>query len=61
MGNQPGWVDPNRYVNASSRSGTTTVIHEHHQHLSFTGVSMAEADLIAQRANQKAQLMAVTY
>lgn len=61
MGSQGGWVQPN-YVGSSARS-TTTVIHEHrhYQENKFYGVSMAEADLIAQRANAKAELMAKGY
>jgi hypothetical protein len=62
MGGQGGWVQPNQYVGSSARS-TTTVIHEHrhYQENKFYGVSMAEADLIAQRANAKAELMAKGY
>jgi hypothetical protein len=62
MGRDPGWVQPNQYVGSTARS-TTTVIHEHrhYQKNQFYGVSMAEADLIAQRANQKAELMAKGY
>jgi len=65
MGQQGGWVQPNQYVGGGGRGagGMTTVIHEHrhYQENKFYGVSMAEADLIAQRANAKAELMAKGY
>jgi hypothetical protein len=61
MGARGGWVDPNRYVTGGNSGGVTTVIHQHHQTNEFHGVSMAEADLIAQRANAKAELMAKGY
>lgn len=53
MGVTRGWVEPNRYVtNQSTFTRSTTV----QQHNTFIGVSMAEADLIASRAQAKAEL-----
>ena len=58
----PAGQDPRRYVTGMSGYGGSTaarVVREvhNHQHNTFNGVSMAEADLIAQRANAKADLM----
>lgn len=58
----PAAVDPNRYIGSlagSGNAGSARVVREvhNHQHNTFHGVSMAEADLIAQRANAKADLM----
>jgi hypothetical protein len=58
----PADVDPNRYIRTAFGGGSsqaTQVVREvhHHQTNQFHGVSMAEADLIAQRANAKADLM----
>lgn len=59
----PNAVDPRRYIRSIAGTGTssggaavTKEVHVH-QTLQFYGVSMAEADLIAQRANAKADLM----
>lgn len=50
----PAGVDPRRYINSSfgSAGGSSTSVREDHYHqtLQFTGVSMAEADLIGRRA-----------
>jgi hypothetical protein len=57
----PANVDPNRYVRShfGATAQATQVVREIHYHQAnqFTGVSMAEADLIAQRANAKLELM----
>jgi hypothetical protein len=56
----PANVDPNRYIGSlAGGSGSQRVVREvhNHQHNTFNGVSMAEADLIAQRANAKADLI----
>lgn len=58
----PNAVDPNRYIRSmgGDRTGGTSSMSKEvhiHQTLQFHGVSMAEADLIAQRANAKAELM----
>jgi len=58
----PNAVDPRRYIRSiagggSSGSGASSKEVHVHQTLQFYGVSMAEADLIAQRANAKAELM----
>lgn len=53
MGVTRGWVEPNRYVTNQSSFTRSTVINQHN---TFTGVSMAEADLIASRAQAKAEL-----
>jgi len=57
----PAGQDPRRYIQAFAGGGSSgsRVVREIHNHQNnyFTGVSMAEADLIAQRANAKADLM----
>lgn len=54
-------VDPNRFVHSGGGWGggsSSTVRQDHyHQTLQFTGVSMAEADLIAQRAAGRVLMM----
>ncbi|MFC5268470.1 hypothetical protein ACFPJ1_40730 [Kribbella qitaiheensis] len=54
-------ADPNRYVGSLAGGGGAAprVVREihNHQHITFNGTSMDEADLIAQRANAKAELM----
>lgn len=62
----PAGVDPNRYVrNGGGWSGGQASTHTKEvvvqQTLQFHGVSMAEADLIAQRANAKVELAAKGY
>lgn len=60
----PAGVDPRRYIQGMSGgwggSSSSREVHVH-QNNYFTGVSMAEADLIAQRANAKAELAARGY
>jgi len=56
MGSTGGYVNSNRYLGSITPSSTRVV--EVHQHLTFYGVSMAEADLIASRANAKASFAA---
>ncbi len=53
----PAGVDSRRYIGGLASSGGARVV-EVHQHLTFNGVSMAEADLIASRANAKASFAA---
>jgi hypothetical protein len=54
-----GRILPNQYVGAGAGGGRMTVIHEHHYHQanSYTGVSMAEADLISSRSLAKMRLI----
>ncbi|MFC0622965.1 hypothetical protein, partial [Kribbella deserti] len=69
MGRRPGWVIPNQskqYIRGwagsnSGGGGGVTRIVENHQTLEFHGMSMNEADRIAQRANSKLQLMGKTW
>lgn len=72
MGAQSGWItpneaiDPNRYVRSSPGgwgAGQTSMIREVHNHQTIVnnGVSMAEADLIASRAQAKLELMSRGY
>ena len=61
----PAGMDPRRYITSvagfgGGSSSTSREVHVH-QNNYFTGVSMAEADLIAQRANAKAELAARGY
>lgn len=61
----PAGVDPRRYITSiagfgGGGSSSTREVHVHQSNY-FTGVSMAEADLIAQRANAKAELAARGY
>jgi hypothetical protein len=55
MGVQRGWVEPNRYVMHQQQPGVQKVVNQYN---TFQGVSMAEADLIASRANAKAEFAA---
>ncbi|MFC0623240.1 hypothetical protein, partial [Kribbella deserti] len=69
MGRRPGWVHSNQaskqyirgWAGSNSGGGGATTYVENHQHNTFNGMSMNEADRIAQRANSKLQLMGKTW